>query len=149
MGMYGRGYGPGNETIPGGPGHPRNGIPDLEGETGIYPPGSGPYGAGAPGGFGTGDFGTFYHGTTGQLAGSLSYTDSDIQHHIEHAIDNDQQVPSAAQIEVKVDNGTASLTGTVRHKRTKLAAGHDAWLSPGVTDVRNQIKVEGRAGKKS
>ncbi|MFP4101729.1 BON domain-containing protein [Coleofasciculus sp.] len=49
---------------------------------------------------------------------------------------------NASKINVTVDHGVATLTGTVPHYRAKLAATEDAKLVTGVYAVDNQLQVE-------
>jgi len=47
----------------------------------------------------------------------------------------------ADQVEVDVDNRVVTLKGTVDSIVEKRAAGDDAWDTPGVVDVNNNLKV--------
>jgi hypothetical protein len=46
-----------------------------------------------------------------------------------------------------VDPRRVILNGAVSSSRAKRAAGDDAWDTPGVTDVSNQLQVTGDAGR--
>jgi hypothetical protein len=71
-------------------------------------------------------------------------TDEEITEMIYDAMDVDPLIPYDADINVEVDSGVVTLTGTVPNKRVKAAAGDDAWWVPGVVDVRNELQVTGR-----
>ncbi|HOM71225.1 MAG TPA: BON domain-containing protein [Armatimonadota bacterium] len=71
-------------------------------------------------------------------------TDSEIEDMVYDSIDMDPLIPYDANIDIKVDAGTVTLSGEVPSKRIKHAAGDDAFWVPGVIDVDNQIKVTGR-----
>ena len=71
-------------------------------------------------------------------------TDEEIAEMIYDTIDIDPLVPYDADIDVEVDAGIVTLTGTVPNKHAKHAVGDDAWWVPGVTDVRNNITVSER-----
>ncbi|MBI4322487.1 MAG: BON domain-containing protein [Chloroflexi bacterium] len=57
------------------------------------------------------------------------------------AIANDPMIPPQANIDVEVSDGVITLTGTVPNKLVKHAAGDDAWYTPGVWDVHNNLEV--------
>jgi len=44
-------------------------------------------------------------------------------------------------IDVRADNGTIFLTGTVHTSHERQIAAATAWAAPGVTDVRNEITI--------
>lgn len=71
-------------------------------------------------------------------------TDEEISEMIYDAMDVDPLIPYDADINVTVDAGEVTLTGTVANKSIKHAAGDDSWWIPGVVDVHNQLKVSGR-----
>jgi hypothetical protein len=50
----------------------------------------------------------------------------------------------ASDVEVRVEGGRATLTGTVAHKRLKRDAGELAWAMPSVSDVQNTVTIAGR-----
>ena len=60
------------------------------------------------------------------------------------SLDADPLIPSDVDVNVDVNAGVVTLTGTVPTKRMKHAAGDDAWWIPNVVDVNNMLKVEGR-----
>ena len=70
----------------------------------------------------------------GQPQGPSNY------HEIEDFIyDALELFPGAADVEVRCENGRATLTGTVQHKHTKRDVGEIAWAIPGVQDVQNNV----------
>ncbi|MCZ7570169.1 MAG: BON domain-containing protein [Ardenticatenaceae bacterium] len=71
-------------------------------------------------------------------------TDEEMEEMIYDSIDDDPLIPWDADIEVKVETGQVTLTGSVPNKMIKHAAGQDAWWITGVTDVNNNITVTGR-----
>jgi len=71
-------------------------------------------------------------------------TDQEVTEMIYDQMDADPLIPYDADINVDVDAGVVTLTGTVPDKAAKHAAGNDAWWVPGVDDVSNQIAVSGR-----
>lgn len=60
------------------------------------------------------------------------------------ALDNDPLIPFDYDINVNVDAGEVTLTGSIPTKRIKHAAGDDAWYGPGVTDVHNKLVIAKR-----
>ena len=124
-----------------------------------WQPGFGPFWQAGPAGFGPWGFGFGPFTTAGYGLGGLrrwggTYTpqytatglptDEEITEMIYDALDDDPLIPWDADINVEVDAGTVTLTGTVPDKRIKHAAGDDAWWIPGVVDVHNEIQVTGR-----
>jgi hypothetical protein len=66
-------------------------------------------------------------------------------HEIEEFIyDTLELFPGAADVEVRCENGRATLTGTVQHKHTKRDVGEIAWAIPGVQDVQNNVSITSR-----
>jgi hypothetical protein len=70
--------------------------------------------------------------------------DDEIKNEIYDALDDDPSVPPAADIRVDVQDGVVTLTGSVRNRSTKFAAGDCAWHTPGVHDVHNNVAVMSR-----
>jgi hypothetical protein len=97
-----------------------------------------PYGQAFNFGYGTFPFAglgpgpSFYGGTM---------NDQELKYFVENAIDNDATIPPNTMINVDVQDGVVTLTGTVPNKRMKHAAGDDAWFVPQVADVHNEINV--------
>jgi hypothetical protein len=109
----------------------------------------GQYGGGF-GGYGPGYMGT-YPMQQGFYGGGVPYQsiagmpdDEDIEEMIFDSFDADPMVPYDADIDVEVQEGVVTLTGTVPNKRIKHAVGDDAWWIPGVVDVNNNLQVVGR-----
>jgi hypothetical protein len=53
-------------------------------------------------------------------------------------------LPGASEVDVRCENGRATLTGTVQHKRVKRDAGEIAWAIPGLSDVQNNVTITSR-----
>lgn len=83
---------------------------------------------------------SFYMGDFGPYAGEIKRDDAQIRRDVEDALFYDSWVNSMA-VNVDVQGGTVTLTGTVRSRFEKRAAGDDAWEVPGVKDVNNSLKV--------
>jgi len=77
-----------------------------------------------------------------------------------HGPTNDQEVedfiyealellPGTSDVEVRSDNGRATLAGTVHHKRIKHDVGEIAWAIPGVLDVQNNVTIASRRRTRS
>lgn len=62
-----------------------------------------------------------------------------------NALDRNQYVDSDA-VEVKVENGTATLTGVVDDRQAYLAADEIAGITVGVKEVRNELAIEDEPG---
>ena len=146
-----------------GPQHPSVGAPDPYGmgasPLGIQSPINGPmFGGGLPAGPGfgyTGGFSGFvppdlaaYNLSTlltavamrrGQPMGPT--TDQEIEDFI---YDTLEWLPLASDVEVRCENGRATLTGTVHQKRLKHDVGEIAWAIPGINDVQNNVTISAR-----
>jgi hypothetical protein len=72
--------------------------------------------------------------------------DQDLQEMVEDNIEADPQVPGRDQraISVRAQGSTVTLTGTVRSRAVKFAAGSDAYWTYGVSEVRNELLVKPR-----
>ncbi|MCL5961266.1 MAG: BON domain-containing protein [Chloroflexi bacterium] len=68
-------------------------------------------------------------------------TDEEMEEMVYDAIDADPLIPYDADINVAVDTGVVTLSGTVTNKRIKHSAADDAWWVPGVVDLNNEIAV--------
>lgn len=68
-------------------------------------------------------------------------SDEDIKRDIEDSLFWDTWVDST-RVDVEVQNGVVTLTGTVSSIIEKRAAGDDAWDVPGVIDVKNEICIQ-------
>ncbi len=71
-------------------------------------------------------------------------TDEEIEEMVYDAMDADPLIPYDADIDVSVDAGVVTISGTVPNKRIKHASGDNAWWVPGVVDVNNELAVSGR-----
>jgi hypothetical protein len=75
----------------------------------------------------------------GQLQGPTN--DQEVEEFIYDAL---ELLPGAADVETRCENGRATLTGSVQHKRTKRDAGEIAWSIPGIHDVQNNVSITSR-----
>jgi len=50
-------------------------------------------------------------------------------------------IPGTSEVEVRCDNGRATLTGSVHYKRLKRDLGEIAWTIPAIGDVQNNITI--------
>jgi len=53
-------------------------------------------------------------------------------------------LPGTSDVEVRYENGRATLTGSVHHKRIKRDVGEIAWAIPNVNDVQNNVVITSR-----
>lgn len=67
-------------------------------------------------------------------------TDEEIERDILDSLFWDAWVDSR-RVNVEVEDGVVTLTGTVRTPTEKRAAEDDAWDIPGVIDVRNELEI--------
>jgi BON domain len=67
--------------------------------------------------------------------------DHEVEEFIFDALD---LLPGTADVEVRCENGRATLTGVVQHKRTKRDIGEIAWAIPGLQDVQNNVSITSR-----
>jgi hypothetical protein len=67
--------------------------------------------------------------------------DQEVEDFIYDALD---LLPGAADVEVRCENGRATLTGSVQHKRLKHDVGEIAWAIPALTDVQNNVTIAPR-----
>lgn len=129
-----------------GPGLGMGGFGGFGGFGGPY--GFGPfYGYSPPwgsGGWGLGGLRTWGGTYSPQYLSTGLPTDEEIVEMVFDALDDDPLIPWDADIDVDVQAGEVTITGTVPDKNIKHAAGDDAWWVPGVIDVHNQLKVSGR-----
>ena len=68
-------------------------------------------------------------------------TDQEIEDFI---YDTLEWLPLASDVEVRCENGRATLTGVVQHKRSKRDVGEIAWAIPGLQDVQNNVSITSR-----
>lgn len=69
-------------------------------------------------------------------------SDAEIGTNVVNALQTDTWI-DANTIDVKVNSGIVTLTGTVPNLFQKRQAGDDAWNVPGVVDVRNDLVIAG------
>jgi len=67
--------------------------------------------------------------------------DQEIEDFIADAFD---LLPGTNDVEVRVEGGRATLTGSVPHKRIKRDVGEIAWTIPTVSDVQNNVTITQR-----
>jgi hypothetical protein len=67
--------------------------------------------------------------------------DHEVEEFIYDALD---LLPGTADVEVRCENGRATLTGVVQHRRTKRDIGEIAWAIPGLQDVQNNLSITSR-----
>ena len=82
----------------------------------------------------------YYYGHYGPYWSAVSRTDPQITDDIRNRLRWDSWV-DAEQVNIDVHNRVATLTGTVDSPVEKRAAGDDAWDTPGVVDVINNLAV--------
>ncbi|MCL5959090.1 MAG: BON domain-containing protein [Chloroflexi bacterium] len=82
----------------------------------------------------------YYSSYYGPYYGQTKRDDEDIRNDVQDSLVVDSWV-NADEIDVEVESGVVTLTGTVGTKTEKRAAGDNAWDTPGVLDVINDIKV--------
>lgn len=84
----------------------------------------------------------YYYGFYGphykQVSGVVA--DEDIRSDVKSALRWDSYV-DADHVDVSVENGKVRLTGQVDTPLAKRAAGDDAWDTPGVQDVENDMEL--------
>jgi hypothetical protein len=68
-------------------------------------------------------------------------TDQEVEELLYDALD---LLPGAADVEVRCENGRATLTGSVSHKRIKRDVGEIAWAIPALQDVQNNVSITSR-----
>jgi hypothetical protein len=67
--------------------------------------------------------------------------DNEIEEFIYDAL---EYLPASNEVEVRVDGGRATLTGSVPHKRLKRDVGEIAWAIPAINDVQNNLTITAR-----
>jgi hypothetical protein len=67
--------------------------------------------------------------------------DQEIEDFIYDALD---LIPGASDVEVRLEGGRATLTGSVPHKRLKRDVGEIAWAIPTLNDVQNNVTITTR-----
>ena len=150
--------GPGPDARPGGAGAqagPRHPSPEPHAgaDERAYQGVSAPPGSSAvagPGAVGTNRAWTYQHLTDSwqeeeRLRG-WTPSDQDLQEMVEDNIEADPQLNARDRrnIQVRAAGGVVTLTGTVRSRLAKYAAGSDAYWTYGVQEVRNELDVRVR-----
>lgn len=77
----------------------------------------------------------------GWMYARVPFGDEEIREFVLSAIDADPRIPPDVDISVDVSGGVVTLTGTVPSRFAKRAAGDDAWMTPGVWDVKNDLQI--------
>ena len=85
-------------------------------------------------------FERYYYGYYGPYFGRTTRAEAEIKDDIRNRLVWDSWV-DADRFNVDVKNGVVTLTGDVDSIVEKRAAGDDAWDTPGVLDVINNLKV--------
>jgi hypothetical protein len=67
--------------------------------------------------------------------------DNEIEEFIYDAL---EFLPGSNEVEVRVDGGRATLTGSVPHKRLKRDVGEIVWAIPAINDVQNNVTITAR-----
>jgi hypothetical protein len=67
--------------------------------------------------------------------------DQEIEDFIYDALD---LIPGTSDVEVRLEGGRATLTGSVPHKRLKRDVGEIAWAIPTLNDVQNNVTITAR-----
>jgi uncharacterized protein (DUF2267 family) len=78
----------------------------------------------------------------GPYSERVRHSDDEIRSDVEETLSLDSWVDEDA-IEVNVTGGVVTLTGTVRSLLEKRSAGDDAFDTPGIADVRNELQITG------
>ncbi len=82
----------------------------------------------------------YYYGYYGPYYTQIARGDDEIRGDVRNRLVWDSWV-NADQVRVEVRGGVVTLTGDVDSVVEKRAAGDDAWDTPGVLDVVNNLKI--------
>jgi len=127
---------------------PFNPYTYTTGITTMGQPGLSPFGVGGVPGFVGGEFTTAIPASAllatvamrrGQPQGPTN--DAEVEEFLYDALD---LLAGASDVEVRLESGRATLTGTVPHKRLKRDVGEIAWAIPGLNDVQNNVTIAAR-----
>ena len=83
----------------------------------------------------------YYYADYGPYYGRNPRDDGDIERDVRQTMAWDTHI-DAGRIHVNVHDGTVTLKGTVSSPVEKRSAGDDAWDTPGVRDVRNELAIK-------
>src|SRR5262249_32515001 len=70
-----------------------------------------------------------------------AWSDQEIRDTFRRTVARDVRIVNPSNVNVTVNNGVVTLSGTVPTYDQKVAAADDAWAAPGVIDVINDIVV--------
>jgi len=82
----------------------------------------------------------YYYGSYSPYQSRMVRSDDEIRSDVRNRLTWDSWV-NADQIHIEVKDGVVTLTGDVDSIVEKRAAGDDAWDTPGVVDVVNNLKI--------
>lgn len=82
----------------------------------------------------------YYYGFYGPHAGATPRSDEELAADIRNRLTWDSWV-NAEQVNIRVEGAVVTLEGDADSIVEKRAAGDDAWDTPGVRDVVNNLKV--------
>lgn len=89
--------------------------------------------------FGPG-YGRYYYGLYGPYWSRTARNDAEIADDVRNRLVWDSWV-DANQVNVQVNGGVVTLSGEIDSIVEKRAAGDDAWDTPGVRDVANNLAI--------
>ena len=81
-----------------------------------------------------------WYGEEALAAQNAKFNDAELKHEVVTHLNENPHVKDAG-ISVDAADGVVTLTGEVSSALVKRAAGDDAWDTPGVRDVHNQVLV--------
>jgi len=82
-------------------------------------------------------------GITNALLISPQVTPDDVRRRIKNALEREVD-READKMEIQIDGNTIHLRGTVHSWVERRQVERAAWSAPGIIDVQNHLKVEGR-----
>lgn len=81
----------------------------------------------------------YYYSWFGEIPADSEPSDGDLKSAVIERLQTHMHTKKE-DIEVDVENGVVTLEGEVSSRLAKRSAGDDAWDTPGVVDVRNQLR---------